>query len=196
MKLESDQNTFTYKEEHNIAIDSAKKEFLDDLQKYKELPVAHGIYSPEDPGSDAYVRVIKEEGGVFLKVYGCKYLYKGNSPRELVYALQFAKYITFQLPREMAKSVLYTLAIGLRFIFQRKKFLEDSFNILREINNRIRWYYDLPLIQQKVNEGNTNYFKVIKRKYTDYSCISLDEKFYNVFEKKIQCSGCWRFNRI
>lgn len=192
MNLESGLNTYTYKKEHNIIIEDAKKEFLDDLAKGENIIIAHGIYSPENKNSDAYVKVIRTpEGNNILKVYGCKFKYKGHSPREMVYGMQFAKYLVFQIPREIiAKNWLFALAMVFSFLFQRKKLLRDIRWMLHEMNNRIRWYYDIPEIQQKIKQGSTNYFAVEKKRLGDhYVEINFSEVFYNPFEREIARSA-------
>src|SRR3990167_1897905 len=123
MKLDSDSGTFSYNSEHGTEIDVRKKEFLDDLNNGENIIIAHGIFSPEEVGSDAYVRLIKPlDGGTFLKVYGCSFIYKGNSPRELVYGLLMPKYLFSGFLRDIVgRSLVYTFAVIIRFFFQRKK---------------------------------------------------------------------------
>jgi hypothetical protein len=142
--------------------------FLKDLQSGKRIFRAYGIYG-EIPGSDAYVdEVIKpEEGGTFLKLYGCSYLFRGNPDSIRVHGIELAKSLIFNFPKLMAHSYLFAIAIALQLIFYKRKLLERIDWIMSEIDHKVVRHLDI-----KENEYNAP-VKEVKRAIA----ISLKEEF-------------------
>ena len=168
-KLHSDTGTYTYNQEHGIRIEQAKQEFLDDVKAGKNITIAYGILGPEDKNCDAYTRVLRPGKGTFLKVYGISYLYKGAAPRELAIGMNLVKYLLSGFLKDtVAKSFLYSSALGLRFLFNRRGFIRSATNVLNELNHRLLdWFYMLP----------------------DAKKYKIQDNEYNEFEREIERAG-------
>src|SRR3990167_1766035 len=135
-RLKSDPATYTYFRERGDVINEVRQKLLDDIKEGKKPLIVRGIFSPEEENSDGIVEEIirPDKGWTFLKIYGCKYLYKGNAPANVVWFLQFPKHVLSQIPRDIiGKSFLYSGAVILRFLFQRKKFIKDLESLFYEI---------------------------------------------------------------
>lgn len=77
------------------------------------------------------------EGGEFMKIVGCSYLYKGYPDERKVFGLEQAKSNISTIPRQIiGASWLYMAAVGLRYIFQRKKFIHDVHIYFAEIQHK------------------------------------------------------------
>lgn len=153
MKLESSKGTYTWMVEHENEANRVKKKFLDDSFKNGQRHKAENIFAPEndpDESSDAYIEEIihPEEGGTFVKLYGCSYLYKGAAPAPTVFAMQLPKAIFVDLPKQIiGRSLILQVAILTLFFFQRQKLLEMVNSILFAIEWRVLQNFDIPYEQ-------------------------------------------------
>lgn len=108
------------------------------------------------------------EGGTFLKIVGCSYLYKGNPEQWRVFGMEQAKSNISTLPREIiAESRLYSAAIALRFLFQRRKFIHDLHVFFNEIRHKTIRHVSPPEIRlnQMTREIRQAMDKVVKKEF-------------------------------
>ena len=85
------------------------------------------------------------EGGTFLKLVGCSYLYKGDPQQSKTFGLEQGKSMISNIPMLLiGKSMIYVSAIGLRFLLQRKKFIEDVNFYLEEIRWKTLRHHAVP----------------------------------------------------
>jgi len=95
---------------------------------FGELPNCNGIMEE---------LILPPEGGTFMKIVGCPFLYKGNPENRKVYGMEQGKSNISTLPREIiGKSVIYVAAVALRFLFQKKKFIHDLHIFANELINK------------------------------------------------------------
>jgi hypothetical protein len=126
--------------------EEVKAKFLSDLKEKGRIQTIGGVFG-EIRGCDGYVEeVIKpEEGGTFVKIYGCSFLYKGLPHHAQVHGLELSKSLISEIPREIiGRSYVLLIAFGLLFLFARKRlihFADHLFDVL--IRRAVRWY-DLP----------------------------------------------------
>ena len=148
---DSDPGTFTWNQEHGIKIDEAKREFLDDIKAGLPIELWHGVFGPETKNSDAYVRVIRPEGGgTYLKVYGCPYKLYIYTDRILLSGLNFAKYSISGFLREVIGQSWLLLGAGiLLFLFRRKKFIKIATEHFHQVVHRITWYWEIHELKDK-----------------------------------------------
>lgn len=144
MALESDQGTYDYSSTHKNEIDRVKTKFFDDMYKLGPPKTAHGVFGPDTEGCDGYIEevIYPKEGGTFVKIYGCSYLYKGVSPIEIVYGTQLAKSLFSDFLRSISRHFLLWVGPALFFIFRRKSFLKFVANFTRELNLRVTEHYE------------------------------------------------------
>lgn len=122
-----------------------------------QLTILNGIFG-ELPGCDGILEEIidtpeklaqngldPKAGGTYTKVYGCSYLYKGYPAAWRIYGMEQAKSDISNIPRLIiGKSILYALAVGLRFIFQRRKFVHDLHILFEDIRHKTIRHYSPP----------------------------------------------------
>lgn len=66
------------------------------------------------------------EGGTFVKLYGCKFYFKGTSNETIVQWIGLGKGMLSFVPREIiAKSPEYVLAMIWKIVFRRRSFIND-----------------------------------------------------------------------
>lgn len=89
------------------------------------LPIANGGFGDMEDCTGLVEEVLTpEEGGTYIKFYGCEYLFKGFPEQNVVEGLGLAKAMISALPREIfARSWTMLLALGWTFLFQRRKFI-------------------------------------------------------------------------
>ena len=77
------------------------------------------------------------EGGTYIKLIGCSYLYKGNPDQTRVFGMEQAKSNISTLPRDViGRSWLYSAAVILRALFRRKHFVNDLHVFFNEIKHK------------------------------------------------------------
>lgn len=165
------------KDKREIVGEEVKKKFLDDVfvQK-KQIEILEGVFG-EWSGCDGYIEEVihPSEGGTFCKIYGCSYLFKGYTTGDALHTLDFAKYIFSGFLKEIVgKSFLYMGAVGVKFLFFRKKFLEDIILYFKNMNYRIKWW-DIPEKEYGI------FVKEIKRAIR----VSLGEKLWDRVIKEV-----------
>lgn len=78
-----------------------------------------------------------KEGGTYIKLIGCSYLYKGNPEQSKVFGMEQAKSNISTLPRDIiARSWLYSAAVGLRALFRPRRFVNDLHVFFGEIKHK------------------------------------------------------------
>lgn len=78
-----------------------------------------------------------KEGGTYMKIMGCHFLYKGNPEERRVFSLEQAKSMISNIPRDMiAKSFILGVAFILFFLFQRKKAIHTTNCFFEEIMHK------------------------------------------------------------
>ena len=94
--------------------------------KPKKLAIVAGAYGDMDDCEAIVEKVITpEEGGTFLKLYGCSYLYKGYPLNEVVESMGLAKALISFVPKEfILKSPVAILYFIFLILFNRKRFYE------------------------------------------------------------------------
>jgi hypothetical protein len=117
--------------------------WLEDLRKDGKLvPQAFGVYG-EWQGNSGFIEDIirPETGGVFIKLWGCSYLFKGLHDARVVHGMELAKFLVSEFPRNfIGKSKLLLIAFGLMFLFRRKAFLMKIDHLLDAILAKsVRW---------------------------------------------------------
>ena len=123
-----------------MTLQELKIKIDNDGKKYGRIMITNGVFG-EIEDSHPCAGIIElpilhpPEGGTFVKYYGCSYLFKGEVNEQKVRGMEQAKSNISTLPYVMRKSVLYSLAIVLRFVFQRKKCINDLHIFFEEI----RW---------------------------------------------------------
>lgn len=106
---------------------------------FGELPNCHGVAEAVLDNDEALKKygLDPAEGGTFIKILGCSYLYKGDPKEERTFGIEQGKSMISDIPRDIiAKSVVYQLAVGFRFLFQRKKLIHDIHNYIESIRYR------------------------------------------------------------
>ena len=118
----------------------------EDIKSGIVIKTAHGIFGPEDAGSDGFtVEQKDEQGRKYLKVYGCKYPYKELAPHGVVAAIQFPKYFISGFPRRViGQSKILSLAVIWQFLFTRKRFIRQLIEVFSEFNHKTMWFYNIP----------------------------------------------------
>lgn len=108
------------------------EEVLDTDEKLKK----YGII----PGAEAH------QGGTYIKLIGCSYLSKGNPIMAHVYGIEQAKSMISHVLREIVgRSVLLTGALGLLFVFARKRFIHYAHQYIDSIKyHTMRLYTPAP----------------------------------------------------
>lgn len=128
------------------------EEIRNDIRSGKTVYALAGAFG-EFQGCDGYIKetIKPEEGGSFIRLYGCTYLIKGNFNHYRVHGIELSKSLISEIPRDLiAKSTTLTIAIGLLFLFARRRFihyLDHYFDVI--IRRGIRWH-DLPLKEYNV----------------------------------------------
>lgn len=156
--LVSDPCTYTAQKERKDERFKLAQQIRKKLGEYGKVDVIAGVFG-EWKGCDGMVEeVIKpEEGGVFVKIYGCSYLYKGYPDARKVHGLELAKFLMSGVLKDIiGKSFIFSGALIFMFLFARKKFIHYADLLFMGILNRIHWY-EIPK-----NEYNT-FVKEIKR---------------------------------
>ena len=121
----------------------------------------HGIFGELDNcnGVGEYL-IFPAAGGCFMKIVGCSYLYKGNPQQAKVFGLEQAKSNVSTLPREIiGKSILYSGAVALRCLLQRKKFIHDLHVFMEEIRWKTLRHHSIPESQ------TNNYSRELRRAF-------------------------------
>ena len=81
------------------------------------------------------------DGGTFVKIWGCSYLYRGNPAMGQVFGMEQAKSMVSEIPRGIiGKSALLSTAMLLLFLFARKRFISYAhryFNSIRQHSVRL-----------------------------------------------------------
>lgn len=102
------------------------KKIQDDLNsgKIKGIQIIRGAFGDIERCEGIVEETIApREGGLFSKIYGCSFLFKGYPVNEIVENLAFAKSFISLVPRKtLAKSYILMGAFGLLYIFSRKWF--------------------------------------------------------------------------
>lgn len=181
--------------------DKVKADFLGHIQRTGRTPdKAYGIFG-EQSGRDGWIeKIVKhsdgyfvkehtydpwketepeewfpKEKGVFIKLYGCSYLFKGNVPKESVHGLEMAKTILFQTVPKLP--TLTFIGLGLDFLFRRNKFWHFIDWMGDQINHRCLRHYNIPkdeyngFARELLNAFNLAMYKVwgidLTRPYID-----------------------------
>ncbi len=119
---------------------------------FGELPDCNGIAQEIIDNDEKLAKwgLDPKEGGTFIKLVGCSYLYEGNPKQEKVFGMEQAKSDISTLPRDIVgKSVLYSGAVALRFLLQRKKLIHDLHVFFSEIKHKTVRHVAPPEIRQK-----------------------------------------------
>lgn len=142
-----------------------------------EIYLIHGIFGElENCNGVGEFLLEPEAGGTFLKVVGCVYLYKGNPAESKVFQLEQAKSNLSTLPREIiAKSWLYSLAAGLRFMLWRKQTIHDLNIFLEEIMHKTLRHVSKPTI--RVNSPQKEIVRAMEVALREEFNIDPDVKF-------------------
>ena len=149
--------------------DELKREFYAFLNKHKRLPetvfgafgesagrngfVQKIVYRDEEGyytkvfSNDPWQRTGKEgwfpdEDGVFVKLFGVSYLFKGNLPQASVFGMEQAKSNLFQVPMNIP--LFMKLGLVMDFLFRRRKFWAFVDWYLEEINHKTLRHYQIP----------------------------------------------------
>ena len=105
---------------------------------FGELPDCNGVAEEVIDTDEKLAKygLDPKDGGTYIKLVGCSYLYKGDPNQAKVYGLEQAKSNISTVPRQIiAGSWLYSAAVILRALFQLKKFIND----LHVEFGEIRW---------------------------------------------------------
>jgi hypothetical protein len=96
-----------------------------DLEAKGGFKAVNGAFGDMEGCTGLLEDVIKPpEGGIYVKLYGCKQLMKGYPERDIVEGFSLAKSMVSVVPKEiLAKNPLFLLAMGLTMLFNRKKFI-------------------------------------------------------------------------
>lgn len=136
----TDGNTATWAEEHG---EKARAKFFKDLNEGKVILTAYGAFGPEndkDEFTDAYIEEVinPEEGGTFIKYYGCPILYAGMSSLPVVRAMRIPKYLFSGLPKDIMKYGRFLpVALALEWFFNRNGLLEIVRSALWGIHKKV-----------------------------------------------------------
>ncbi len=85
------------------------------------------------------------EGGTFIKLMGCSFLYKGDPATEKVKGIEQAKSNISTLPREIiGRSIVLSGALGFLYIFFRKQFWRHLCVFAEEIRLKTIRIHDIP----------------------------------------------------
>lgn len=91
-----------------------------------------------------------KEGGTYIKLIGCSYLYKGNPMQSRVFGMEQAKDMVSMIPRDIiGRSFLYSAAIGLKFLFNRKGLIHDVHQYFNGIKHKTIRHVSPPWIRLK-----------------------------------------------
>jgi hypothetical protein len=117
---------------------------------FGELPNCNGV---AEEVIDTDEKLLKygldpAEGGTFIKLIGCSFLYKGNPDERSVFGMEQAKSNTSTLVRDIVgRSWLYSGAVVLRAIFRRKNFINDIHVFFNEIKHKTMRHCSPPEIR-------------------------------------------------
>lgn len=90
------------------------------------------------------------EGGTYIKILGCSYLYKGDPEQSKVFGMEQAKSNISNLPMMIiGKSALYSAAVILRALLQRKRFVHDLHIFFEEIRHKTIRHTSPPEIRMR-----------------------------------------------
>lgn len=118
---------------------------------YGELPNCNGIAEEVIDTDEKLAKygLDPKEGGTFIKVWGCSYLYRGNPAMGHVYGMEQAKSMVSAIPREiLTRSKLLGFALLLLFLFRRRRFIEYAHVYMESIRNHSIRHYSPPGIRQ------------------------------------------------
>ena len=123
--------------------DQIKAKFLSHKARMGKTPDRiWGVFG-EMSGRDGWIEeTIKNEDGVFLKIYGCSYLFKGQVPEASVHGIEMAKSILFQVASQLPLFTL--LGLGFDFLFRRQKFWTFIDWIGAEVEHKCLRHYNIP----------------------------------------------------
>ena len=105
------------------------KELLERIQKdvgeKKQFGIVSGVFGDMENCEGLVESVIESpEGGIFIKVYGCSYLFKGYPVKQIVEGMGLAKAMISMIPRRIiVPSFLIKTALLLLAIFSKKRFV-------------------------------------------------------------------------
>ena len=149
--------------------DELKKKFYDFLNKHKKLPeTVFGVfgemagrngwvekiirfdgekYQTKVFGGDEWGNAIKEdwfpkEQGVFIKLFGNSFLFKGYLSKASVEGIEQAKSLLFQVPKNLP--FFTALGLGFDYLFRRRKFWAFVDWILQEVDQKTLKHYQVP----------------------------------------------------
>ena len=142
LKEQNDSETATWILEHREVAEKEKVRFWQDFTSGKLILTARGFYGPDngEQPNDAYLDEVinPEEGGTYLKVYGCPVLQKGCCSLPVVRAIRIPKYLIAGLPKDIARfSKLSLFFIGFLWIFNRQGLLKIVREILAQIDYKV-----------------------------------------------------------
>jgi hypothetical protein len=108
------------------------------------------VWRPVEKPEDWYPK----EGGVFIKLYGCQYLFKGNVPEASVKGIEMAKTILFQTAQHLSPFTFIGLAFD--FLFLRKRFWTFVDWMGDQVNHRCLRHYNIPIEEYNQFAGEMN----------------------------------------
>ena len=110
------------------------------------MQIAAGVFGEGEHCNGIVEGVLKpEEGGTFMKIYGCPVIAKGHAKKEIVYGIQLAKAILSSIPREIiGKSWLNMAFLGFKFLFARDQLLKELYFVFHQIDQKVLKHYDIP----------------------------------------------------
>ena len=193
-----------------------KKRFMDYVGSGKKVMRQNGVFG-EWYGCDGYVEfppLTPKEGGTYTKIFGCSYLFRGYPEILRIRGMAAPKFLFSGLITHVVrKSWIYALAMGVKYLFFRKRFFYDLDYIAFQIQHRIihtndipENYYNEPIRELK-RAWNTTIDKVFKIEYYTHNIEVIADKptpitealhWTKVRERKLNPLGyfLWRFGRF
>lgn len=151
---------------------------------YGELPGCEGL-AEEVINTDEKLKkygLDPAEGGTFIKLMGCSYLYKGDPATDKVKGIELAKRCVSVFPRRIiGRSVVLTAALGFLYIFFPKRFWDYACIFAEEIKMKTIGIYGIP--EERYNKAE----KEIKRAMD----VALKDEFNIAPEEDLVNEGDW-----
>ena len=166
-------------------LDPVRKEFIErlhrDIKEKGKIMLIASIFGDIE-WCDAYLEEIirPPEGGTFMKLYGCSYLYKGYPDKEIVERVDLIKRVFMASVRLLNKSP-FRYFMPIIFLLFRKKV----------IKNLIYWYVNifeqyLGKIQLPFKEFNV-FSRELIRVGLKFADTILDQSYRDRIEKLVYC---------